>query len=103
MPQPIVVIEGVHKTFVHMGRPLHVLKGVDLTIEQGEIVAIVGKSGAARAPCSTASALDVLTRAHRARTTSPASLRQARRDPNRTSGLCSSSTTSCRSSPRWRT
>ncbi|MFO0552080.1 MAG: ABC transporter ATP-binding protein [Polyangiaceae bacterium] len=48
MPEVIVSVEGLHKTFVHMGRPLHVLSGIDLTIEQGEIVAIVGSSGAGK-------------------------------------------------------
>ncbi len=48
MAEPIVVVEGLHKTFVHMGRPLDVLRGIDLKIDQGEIVAIVGSSGAGK-------------------------------------------------------
>ena len=48
MPEPIVVVEDLHKTFVHMGRSLEVLRGIDLSIDQGEVLSIVGSSGAGK-------------------------------------------------------
>jgi len=48
MAEPLVVIENLHKTFVHMGQDLHVLKGIDLVIEQGDLMSIVGQSGAGK-------------------------------------------------------
>ncbi len=48
MSNPLVVIRGLHKSFMHMKRKLDVLKGIDLDIDAGEIVAIVGKSGAGK-------------------------------------------------------
>lgn len=48
MPEPLVIVEKIVKTFMHMGNTLEVLKGIDLTIEQGEILAIVGPSGAGK-------------------------------------------------------
>jgi lipoprotein-releasing system ATP-binding protein len=48
MSEPLVVVEDLHKSFVHMGRRLEVLRGIDVTIGQGEIVAIVGPSGAGK-------------------------------------------------------
>jgi lipoprotein-releasing system ATP-binding protein len=48
MPTPLVVVENLRKTFVHMGRELHVLRGIDIIINQGEVVAFVGPSGAGK-------------------------------------------------------
>ena len=42
-----VLIEAVNIQKLYPG-PLHVLKGVDLTIETGEVVAIIGPSGAGK-------------------------------------------------------
>ena len=43
----IIKLRGVHKTY-HSAAPLHVLKGIDLTIQKGEMVAIMGASGSGK-------------------------------------------------------
>src|SRR5688572_11595084 len=43
-----VEIQGVTKTFFHAGRRLDILRGIDLTLEPGEMVAVVGASGAGK-------------------------------------------------------
>ena len=48
IPQPLVVAKDVKKSFQHMGRTLEVLRGIDLTINEGEMVSIVGQSGAGK-------------------------------------------------------
>jgi lipoprotein-releasing system ATP-binding protein len=48
MPQPLVKAHDVKKSFQHMGRTLDVLKGIDLVIEEGEVLAVVGASGAGK-------------------------------------------------------
>jgi lipoprotein-releasing system ATP-binding protein len=47
-PTPLVVAADVKKSFQHMGRTLEVLRGIDLTINEGEMVGIVGQSGAGK-------------------------------------------------------
>ena len=46
--KPLVVAKDVRKSFQHMGRTLEVLRGIDLTINEGEMVSIVGQSGAGK-------------------------------------------------------
>ncbi len=48
MAPPLVIVEDLHKSFIHMGRELSVLRGINLVIEQGDVVAIVGASGAGK-------------------------------------------------------
>ena len=43
----IIKLRGIHKTYDN-GTPLHVLKGIDLDIERGEMVAIMGASGSGK-------------------------------------------------------
>jgi len=46
--EALVLIEGLTKSFQHMGRTLEVLRGIDLNIYAGQILAIVGPSGAGK-------------------------------------------------------
>lgn len=48
MSEPLVQIRELKKFFHHMGQTLHVLRGINLSIQQGEILAIVGQSGAGK-------------------------------------------------------
>ncbi len=41
MAEPIIKIRGLHKYF----GPLHVIKGVDLDVDPGEVVVVIGPSG----------------------------------------------------------
>jgi ABC-type polar amino acid transport system ATPase subunit len=42
--KPVLVVEGLHK---HFG-PLEVLRGIDLTVEEREVVALIGPSGSGK-------------------------------------------------------
>jgi lipoprotein-releasing system ATP-binding protein len=42
---PFVEVANLHKSYQVEARVLHVLRGVDLSVERGEMVAIVGASG----------------------------------------------------------
>jgi lipoprotein-releasing system ATP-binding protein len=46
--RPLVALENVKKSFVHEGRTVPILKGIDLAIEEGEMLCIVGPSGAGK-------------------------------------------------------
>lgn len=43
----MIHLEGINKTYYN-GAPLHVLKGIDLDIERGEMVSIMGASGSGK-------------------------------------------------------
>jgi lipoprotein-releasing system ATP-binding protein len=42
---PLVQAENIHKVFEHGGRRLEVLRGIELTLGRGEMLAVVGMSG----------------------------------------------------------
>ncbi len=46
--EPLVVARKLRKSFLHMGNTLEVLKGIELTIGKGEVLSIVGASGAGK-------------------------------------------------------
>lgn len=41
-------LTGIHKTYMMAGKPLHVVRGIDLSINKGEFVLIMGKSGSGK-------------------------------------------------------
>ncbi|MCB9602371.1 MAG: ABC transporter ATP-binding protein [Sandaracinus sp.] len=45
MSEPLVVARDVKKVFVHEGKDVDVLKGVDLSVNRGEMLCVVGPSG----------------------------------------------------------
>jgi D-methionine transport system ATP-binding protein len=45
---PFIRVQGLHKTFRSRGRDFAVLKGIDLSIEKGDVFGIVGFSGAGK-------------------------------------------------------
>jgi lipoprotein-releasing system ATP-binding protein len=44
-PDPLVLAENITKVFLHGGRRLEVLRGIQLRLERGEMLAVVGQSG----------------------------------------------------------
>jgi lipoprotein-releasing system ATP-binding protein len=48
LSRPLVVVENVTKAFVHEGRSVPILRGIDLRIDEGEMLCIVGPSGAGK-------------------------------------------------------
>jgi len=48
MITPIITVEGLQKSFLTPAGELHVLKGIDMSLAEGEMVAIVGASGAGK-------------------------------------------------------
>jgi putative ABC transport system ATP-binding protein len=48
MPRPLIVLEHVTKTYTMAAMPVPVLKGLSLTIGQGEFVAVMGASGSGK-------------------------------------------------------
>jgi lipoprotein-releasing system ATP-binding protein len=48
MARDLVVVENLTKVFPHGEKDVEVLRGIDLTIQEGEMLTIVGKSGAGK-------------------------------------------------------
>ncbi len=48
MAEPLLRIDGLTKTFLHQGKQIEVLRDLDLTVEAGDMISIVGQSGAGK-------------------------------------------------------
>ena len=48
MSKSIIRVEALHKSYVNGKNSLHVLKGLDMNIQEGELVSIMGSSGSGK-------------------------------------------------------
>lgn len=48
MADPMIELRDVFKTFHAEGGPVHVLKGISLRVEKGEVFGVIGRSGAGK-------------------------------------------------------
>jgi lipoprotein-releasing system ATP-binding protein len=48
VPEPILALEGVRKSYASGAAPVEVLHGIDLVLSRGEFVALVGPSGSGK-------------------------------------------------------
>lgn len=46
--KPLVAVKDIWKKFLHEGSEVEILRGIDLVIEEGEMLAVVGPSGAGK-------------------------------------------------------
>ncbi|MBC3193259.1 ATP-binding cassette domain-containing protein [Pseudonocardia sp. C8] len=60
MDEPVVLVRGLCKSYGGARRPVRVLDGVDLRLEQGEVLALLGPNGAGKT--TTVRVLSTLTR-----------------------------------------
>ena len=44
----MIELKDIHKSYNLDSNPLHVLKGINLSVEEGEMVAIMGASGSGK-------------------------------------------------------
>jgi putative ABC transport system ATP-binding protein len=51
----VLQVNGLRKNFESEGAPVRALRGVDLTVDEGEFVAVMGPSGCGRRSCSPTS------------------------------------------------
>jgi putative ABC transport system ATP-binding protein len=48
MSVPVIRMSGVHKTYAMEGVQVHALRGIDMVVESGEFIAIMGSSGSGK-------------------------------------------------------